>query len=85
MHSYVSSLTSLTQGMGKTAWCQRLLPPELQNYYISGSPRFGQRDTLIAMSRVCLYNIDEYDVFGPKQVNLLKEMTSKPTIDERAA
>ena len=72
------------QGLYKTTWFSRLLPPELRQYFRIkvNSSRLGT-DDLIAMSQFGLVCYEELDVMTPSQVNTMKSVVTIPSIDER--
>ena len=72
------------QGIYKTTWFSRLLPPELSDYFrikVNAS-RVG-KDDLIAMSQYGLVCYEELDVMRSSDVNTMKSVVTMPTIDER--
>jgi predicted P-loop ATPase len=73
------------QGTGKTTWCTKLIPPELGNYRYSGVPRFDSRDMMLTISECILVNLDELTTLSERDLNRLKELTSKSVIRERRA
>ncbi len=73
------------QGIGKTTWCSRLLPPELAAYRYSGLPNTDSKDNLINLSECILVNFDELGSLSMKEINKLKEIITKSVIRERRA
>ena len=71
------------QGSGKTTFCRRLLPEELQTYYNDRLAMKNDNDIFIAMSSYALINIDEFDVLKKGQQPLLKYLLSKHDIKMR--
>ena len=72
------------QGIYKTTWFSRLLPPELGDYFrikVNAS-RVG-KDDLIAMSQYGLVCYEELDVMRSSDVNTMKSVVTMPAIDER--
>ena len=72
------------QGIYKTTWFSRLLPPELSDYFrikVNAS-RVG-KDDLIAMSQYGLVCYEELDVMRSTDVNTMKSVVTMPAIDER--
>ena len=72
------------QGLYKTTWFSRLLPPELRSYFRIkvNSSRVG-KDDLIALSQYGLVCYEELDVMRPSEVNTMKTVVTMPSIDER--
>lgn len=49
------------QGIGKSTWFVNILPPELRMYYSSGYLDPRERETLVQLSELCLFNMDEVE------------------------
>ncbi len=73
------------QGIGKTRWTLRVLPPELKHYYATASIHEKDTDLLLKLSHRALVNIDEMDVLIPKDMAKFKKLITQMTIDERKA
>ena len=73
------------QGVGKSTWFQNILPPELQTYYDQGLLDPRDKETLIKLSELCLYNMDEVENLKPKNVEAIKELITKPSMYLRRA
>ncbi|GAB6394283.1 MAG: DUF3874 domain-containing protein [Bacteroidales bacterium] len=52
-------LRSDEQGIGKTSWCRRLLPPEWQAYIAENMPQPRDKDIILLMSSKALILCDE--------------------------
>ncbi len=74
------------QGIYKTTWLNRLLPPELRSYFYTktNSARFN-KDDLFTLSEHALVCFEEIDNMSPAELNQLKAMTTLLHIHERAA
>lgn len=74
------------QGVYKTTWLNRLLPPPLRRYFYTktNSDRLTKDDqfTLTEFALVCF---EEIDSMRPSELNQLKAMVTLPYINERAA
>lgn len=74
------------QGIYKTTWLQRLLPPPLQRYFFtkSNNHHIGKDDmfTLTEFAIICLEEIEE---LRPAELNQLKAIVTMKEIHERAA
>ena len=73
------------QGIGKSSWFKNILPPELQNYYSSGFLDPKEKETLVQLSELCLYNLDEVENLKPRNVEAIKELITKPSMYLRRA
>jgi len=71
------------QGSGKTTFCRRLLPEELQAYYNDHLSMKSENDIFIAMSSYALINIDEFDALSRGQQPILKYLLSKHDVKMR--
>lgn len=74
-----------TQGIGKSTWFRRLLPPELKKYYSSGFLDPKDKETLVQLSELCLFNMDEVENLKPKNVEAIKELITKSSMYLRRA
>ena len=74
------------QGIYKTTWMQRLLPVELQRYFLresnSRARQQGRPFTLTEFALVCLEELEE---MTSAQVSQLKAITGMTDVNERAA
>ena len=73
------------QGIGKSSWFSHLLPVELKKYSSSGFLNPKDKETLIQLSELCLYNMDEVENLKPRNVEAIKELITKPSIYTRRA
>ncbi len=71
------------QGSGKTTFCRRLLPENLQVYYNDRLSMKNDNDIFLAMSGYALINIDEFDAMSKNQQPILKYLISKHDIKFR--
>ena len=73
------------QGIYKSSWINRLLPPELKPY---STDNFDvdrlDKDELLRAAEYGLINIDELDKFTDRQLNRVKQMITTSSIDVRA-
>jgi predicted P-loop ATPase len=75
------------QGVAKTAWFERLLPPELQEYY---SPTLGiknidNRDEKLKISQRALISLEEIEKISEEVNTYLKSLITVNKTDIRAA
>ncbi|MGL4331405.1 MAG: BT4734/BF3469 family protein, partial [Bacteroidales bacterium] len=59
---YANSVLPLlvgSQGCGKSTWCKRILPPELNEYYTDSIDFSKKTDAALSLTRFALINIDE--------------------------
>lgn len=73
------------QGIGKSTWFCTILPQELRNYYSSGFLDPKERETLVQLSELCLFNMDEVENLKPRNVEGIKELITKPSMYLRRA
>lgn len=73
------------QGIGKSTWFLKILPPELINYYSSGFLDPKERESLVQLSELCLFNMDEVENLKPRNVEAIKELITKPSMYLRRA
>ncbi len=76
-------LVSRRQGLGKSTFCRRLLPPQLAGRYadrldLTALGRSGQR-----LASHALVNLDEFDRYGARQLALLKNLMQAEDLNER--
>lgn len=68
------------QGIGKSTWFRKILPPELRKYSSSGFMDSKDKETLVQLSELCLYNMDEVENLKPKNIEAIKELITKPSM-----
>ena len=73
------------QGAGKSSWFRHLLPKELRRYYASGFMDFKDKETLVQLSELVLFNMDELVSLDGKNVQPVKELITKPDMRLRRA
>ena len=73
------------QGIGKSTWFRNILPQELRKYSSSGFMDPKEKETLVQLSELCLYNMDEVENLKPKNVEAIKELITKPSMYLRRA
>lgn len=71
------------QGIGKTTWILKLVPPALDEYKYSGIINLNNKDTLAYLSDRMLINLDELEAFSGKQIDYLKQLVTKDSIKYR--
>ena len=71
------------QGSGKTTFCRRLLPKDLQRYFNDRISMKNDNDIFIAMSSLALINIDEFDALSKRQQPILKYLLTKHDVKMR--
>ena len=74
------------QGIFKTTWLDRLMPPELRAYS-SKLPLSGQisKDDRLRLCENGLLNIDELDAICGREMNIVKSLLTSTDVNERAA
>ena len=71
------------QGSGKTTFCRRLLPEDLQMYFNDRLSMKNDNDIYIAMSSYALINLDEFDAMSKSQQPILKYLLTKHDVKMR--
>jgi predicted P-loop ATPase len=71
------------QGCGKSTFIARLLPPELQEYYLDHLNLSNKFDKEMALTNNLLVNLDELDAIRPSQQASLKQTLSKIKVNGR--
>ena len=72
-----------SQGCGKSTFIARLLPPELQEYYLDHLNLSNKFDKEMALTNNLLVNLDELDAIRPSQQAALKQTISKIKVNGR--
>jgi predicted P-loop ATPase len=78
----VITLYSAGQGIGKTNFVDRILPPELQEAIYQGMIR-DQKDSLEKIATCLLISIDELNHYKREEMQQLKELITRKYIDFR--
>lgn len=73
------------QGVGKSTWFRNILPPELRKYSDQGFLDPKDKETLVKLSELCLYNMDEVENLKPRNVEAIKELITKASMYLRRA
>ena len=74
------------QGIYKTTWLERLLPPELRGYGTKLSNLHDlDKDDRLRLSESALINIDEIDALTERELNQMKSIITSSDVNERAA
>ena len=74
------------QGIYKTTWLERLLPPCLRRYGSKlANTRDLNKDERLRVAEYGLINIDEIDSMSPRELNQLKSLITSSDVNERAA
>ena len=73
------------QGIGKSTWFIHILPAELRDYYSTGFIDPKERETLVQLSELCLFNMDEVENLKPRNIEAIKELITKPSMYLRRA
>ena len=73
------------QGIFKTSWIERLVPPQLRGYCSKQSTvRFLDKDEQLRATEFGLVNLDEIDQMSEQDLNALKSLVSATDINVRA-
>ena len=73
------------QGIGKSSWFRNILPPVLRKYSSSGFLDPKDKETLVQLSELCQYNMDEVENLKPRNVEAIKELITKSSMYLRRA
>ena len=74
------------QGIYKTTWLERLMPPCLSAYCTKmGSPNDLNKDEKLRTTEFGLICMDEVDAYQKRELNAAKSMITTATVTERAA
>lgn len=73
------------QGIYKSTFFERLLPPELRIYFNErGSNNMTDKDSVLAVSQYAMICLSEIDCMNRKELNSLKTLTTMQRTNERA-
>lgn len=73
------------QGVGKSRWLGKLIPPSLKQYFVQGIFDPRDKDTKILMSENLIGNLDELDSIEKRDVPKFKEFITSPGTKIRAS
>lgn len=73
------------QGIGKSSWFRNILPPTLRKYSSSGFLDPKDKETMVQLSELCLFNMDEVENLKPRNVEAIKELITKSSMYLRRA
>ena len=71
------------QGCGKTVFCRRLLPPQLQGYFLDRINLSNKFDKDMALTNNLLVVLDEFDQYSVSQQSALKYAISRCSVNAR--
>ncbi len=71
------------QGIGKSTWLNRLIPPVLSSYKFVGTINPENKDTLIYLSECYLINLDELETLRKAEIGALKTVMTMQDIKVR--
>lgn len=71
------------QACGKSTFCKRILPPELQAYYTDSIDFTKKQEAMLCLTRYLLINIDEFDSVSTSYQSFLKHVIQKPVVNVR--
>ena len=74
-----------SQGVGKSRWLNKLIPPSLKEYSVQGIFDPKDKDTKILMSENLIGNLDELDSIEKRDVPKFKEFITSPGSKLRAS
>ena len=71
------------QACGKSTFCKRILPPELQEFYTDSIDFSKKQEAMLCLTRFLLINIDEFDSVSVSYQSFLKHVIQKPVVNIR--
>ena len=74
------------QGIFKTTWLERLIPPQLRDYCckLANATQLSKDDRL-RIAEFGLINMDELDAMTPRELSAMKSVITSTDVNERAA
>ena len=82
-NSLMPILVSTEQGLGKSTFCRKLLPPELRGYYADKLSLNEGSHVEERLSQLAIINLDELDRLTDKQMATLKNLIQAQTCSFR--
>ncbi len=74
------------QGIFKTTWLERLIPPQLRNYSCKmANAAQLNKDERLRIAEYGLIALDEIDAMTPRELNVMKSVITASDVAERAA
>ena len=74
------------QGLFKTTWLERLIPPHLRDYCCKlANANSLSKDDRLRIAEFGLINMDELDAMTPRELNAMKSVITASDVNERAA
>lgn len=74
-----------TQGTGKSTWLKNILPVALRKYYDSGFMEPRDKESLVKLSELIVFNMDEVENLKPRYIEAVKELITRPSMYLRRA
>lgn len=71
------------QSVGKSRFCKRLLPAELQPYFSNGMVDPDNKDDLVRLTQHMLINLDDIEIIGERKLGKLKSLITNERITLR--
>lgn len=71
------------QGVGKTTFCKRFLPPHLRMYFLDHFNLANKFDKEMALTNCLLVCLDELDQYSARQMTVIKQALSKTEVNAR--
>ena len=78
-------LVSTAQGLGKSAFCRALLPPELRDYFTDHVDLTASAALERKLTTMGLISLDEFDRIGERRQPLLKNLMQLTSLNYRKA
>lgn len=73
------------QGVGKSTWLKKLVPDALKQYVHHGPIDPRNKDDVRKLSECMFINLDELDALGRSNAARIKELITRPEINQRKA
>lgn len=71
------------QGCGKSSFCRKILPPQLESYYYDHIDFKNEQSADLTLTRFALINIDEFDQLSDRRQAILKYLLQKSEVKTR--
>jgi hypothetical protein len=71
------------QGCGKSSFCRKILPPQLDSYYYDHIDFKNEQSADLTLTRFALINIDEFDQLSERRQAILKYLLQKSEVKTR--
>lgn len=84
-NALIPVLISARQGMSKSTFCRRLMPPELSAYYLDKFDINARSNAEMKLGKYGLINLDEMDRYSPAAMATLKNLVQLQNMSVKKA